>query len=343
MSSKALEWARTHEFESSAVVRTAILRFLAEQADDDGYVPDHEGDKGVAFIIHETCASKSTVIRSLKEFEQADLLHRERRAYADFGGRQTDLIVLHLWNVGTKTPWRTLKALKQLQKSNQARFGVEISEDEIENQPVDNSQNTQGVRMTLRGNSGANTQGVRVTPSRGLGVTLTQARCHSDINDTSALIGTRAQTSPKTSPVSQSVEEAKPVDNSATDRPTENSKKYPAPVSRITRGVNHHELRMNLKTSSGIDAEHISDDVLAHMIHIVFSRATQDVRSPQRFAFSCISKEFYELVSLAESVIEHKQPQQKPRIITCPIHHVEHPAERECPAHRADRLAGVFN
>ena len=203
MSSKALEWARTHEFENSAVVRTAILRFLAGQADDDGYIPDHEGDKGVAFIIHETCASKSTVIRALKEFEQADLLHRERRAYADFGGRQTDLIVLHLWDRGTKTPWRTMKALKQLQKSNQARFGIPIEEVEVENQPVNNSKNTQGVTLTLSGNSGANTQGVTPTPSERLGVNLTQARCHSDINDTPALIGTRAQTSLISQSVSQ--------------------------------------------------------------------------------------------------------------------------------------------
>ncbi|GAA1046729.1 hypothetical protein [Rothia amarae] len=132
------------------------------------------------------------------------------------------------------------------------------------------------------------------------------------------------------------------MDNSETDRPTENLKKSPAPVSRITRGVNHQDLRMNLKKSSGLDSGHINDDVLAQMIQIVFSRATQDIRSPQRFAFSCISKEFYELASLAESVIEHKQSQQKPRIVTCPVHHMEHSAERECPGHRADRLAGIL-
>lgn len=45
MSSKAIEWARTHGFENGAVIRTAILRFLAEQADDNGYIADHEGDK----------------------------------------------------------------------------------------------------------------------------------------------------------------------------------------------------------------------------------------------------------------------------------------------------------
>ncbi|WP_237233210.1 hypothetical protein [Rothia nasisuis] len=126
MSSKALEWARTHEFENGAVARTAILRFLAEQADDDGYIADHEGDKGVAFIMHETAAGKRTVIRTLKEFEEADLLHRERRPYKGFGGRPTDLIVLHLYNTGTKIPWRTLKTLKQIHKAGQAHYGAPI-------------------------------------------------------------------------------------------------------------------------------------------------------------------------------------------------------------------------
>lgn len=337
MSSKALEWARTHEFENGAVARTAILRFLAEQADDDGYIADHEGDKGVAFIMHETCASKSTVIRTLKEFEAADLLHRERRPYKAFGSRPTDLIVLHLYNVGTKTPWRTLKTLKQIHKAGQAHYGAPIETLDEAPQPVDNSGSALGVTLTPSPETPSQKLGVTLTPNVELGVTLTQARCHSDISEGAALIGTRARTIPMTIPVSQSIKENAPVENSRTDGLTEEAKNQkPAPV--ITRGVNHQELRGNLH-QAGHDTSTVTEEVLAQIIDIIFARSTQDVRSPQRFAFSCIAKEFRELVSLAESVLEHNKPAPVTQRLTCPIHHTEHLAGRECPGCRADRLA----
>lgn len=341
MSGKALEWARTHYFESSAVVRTAILRFLAEQADDDGYIADHAGDKGISFIMHETCASKSTVIRTLKEFEEADLLHRERRPYKAFGSRPTDLIVLHLYNIGTKTPWRTHKTLKQIHKAGQAHYGAPVETLDEVPQPVDNSGSALGVTLTPSPETPSQKLGVTLTPNVELGVTLTQARCHSDISEGAALIGTRARTIPMTIPVSQSVKENAPVENSRTDGLTEEAKNQkPAPV--ITRGVNHQELRGNLH-QAGHDTSAVTEEVLAQIIHIIFARSTQDVRSPQRFAFSCITKEFPELVSLAESVIEHKTLAQGPQRITCPTHHMEHTAGHECPGCRADRLAAQHN
>lgn len=337
MSSKAIEWARTHEFENGAVVRTAILRFLAEQADDDGYIADHEGDKGVAFIMHETAAGKRTVIRTLKEFEEADLLHRERRPYKRFGGRPTDLIVLHLYNVGTKTPWRTLKALKQIHKAGQAHFGVPLETLDESKNPVDNSATALGATLAPSYETTSQTLGVTLAPSgvwvperHDLGATLAQT-------DEAALIGTRARTIPMTIPVSQSVKENAAVENSRTDGLTEEAKNQ-MPAALITRGVNHQELRRNLN-QAGHNTDAVTDEVLAQIIHIIFARSTQDVRSPQRFALSCIAKEFRELVSLAESVLEHNKPAPVTQRLTCPIHHTEHLAGRECPGCRADRLA----
>ncbi|MFW0168750.1 hypothetical protein [Rothia sp. P4278] len=338
MSSKAIEWARTHEFENGAVPRTSVLRFLAEQADDDGYIADHEGDKGLAFIMHETCVSKSTVIRILKEFEEADLLHRERRPYKKFGGRSTDLIVLHLYNIGTKTPWRTLKALKQLHKAGQAHFGAPIVSMGEDGQPVDNSLSTVGVTLTPSYETPNQPVGVTLTPDDTQGVTLTQARYHSDIFEDSALKGTRARTIPLTIPISQSVKETAPVDNSRTDGQTE-AIKTDMPPAPITQGVNHQKLRQDLQ-QAGHELDPVSDEVLAQVIQIVFARSTQTVRSPQRFAFSCISKEFRELVSLAESVLQQLKPATAPQRITCPLHHTEHVQGNECPGCRADRLAG---
>lgn len=337
MSGKALEWARTHYFESSAVVRTAILRFLAEQADDDGYIADHAGDKGISFIMHETCASKSTVIRTLKEFEAANLLHRERRPYKNFGGRPTDLIVLHLSVMGNKQPWRTVKAIKQLHRDGRELFGASFDALDERTESVENSSSAPGATLTPSYETPSQKLGATLTPSDDISVTLTQAKCHSDISEPVALIGTRARIIPKTFPISQSVKESTVVDNSQTDGLNEETKNQMS-TPAITRGVNHQELRRSL-FQAGHDASSVTEKVMAQIIHIIFARSTQDVRSPQRFALSCISKEFHELVSLAESVIEHKTPATAPQRITCPVHHTEHLVGRECPGCRADRIA----
>lgn len=74
----------------------------------------------------------------------------------------------------------------------------------------------------------------------------------------------------------------------------------------ITRGVNHATLRRQLHQAQ-LETTGISEELLAQMIAIVFSRATQPVRSPQRFAYSCIAKEFYELLSLAQATFAETQ------------------------------------
>lgn len=99
--------------------------------------------------------------------------------------------------------------------------------------------------------------------------------------------------------------------------PTSQSPEAPA---RITRGVNHTKLRQELHQAQ-LNISSINDDILSQMIIIVLSRATQPVRSPQRFAYSCIAKEFYELVSLAQSTLK---PQETACLAFCEVHTREH-------------------
>ena len=91
MSSKAYEWSLTHELKSPAQYQ--LLHFLGITADDEGYFSDREGIKGIDFITYVTGQSKSTIMRSLREFEEANLLHRERRYAAEFGVHPTNTIV----------------------------------------------------------------------------------------------------------------------------------------------------------------------------------------------------------------------------------------------------------
>ena len=88
----------------------------------------------------------------------------------------------------------------------------------------------------------------------------------------------------------------------------------------ITHGVNHTKLRQDLHQAQ-LDTSTIDDDVLSQIITIVFSRATQPVRSPQRFAYSCIAKEFHELVSLAQTTLKHQEPAY---LAFCEVHTREH-------------------
>ncbi|MBF0807318.1 hypothetical protein E4U03_01625 [Rothia nasimurium] len=104
-----------------------------------------------------------------------------------------------------------------------------------------------------------------------------------------------------------------PTSNPAMATPAASEPADPAPQSPasaspawITRGVNHATLRQELHQAL-LETTGISEKLLAQMITIVFSRATQPVRSPQRFAYSCITKEFYELLSLAQATLAETQ------------------------------------
>ena len=103
MSSKAYEWSLTHELKSAAQYQ--LLHFLGITADDEGYFSDREGIKGIDFITYMTGQSKSTIMRNLCEFEEVNLLHRERRYSGEFGPHPTNTIVLHPENTGTKPPY----------------------------------------------------------------------------------------------------------------------------------------------------------------------------------------------------------------------------------------------
>lgn len=173
MSSKAYEWSLTHELKSPSQYQ--LLHFLGITADDEGYFSDREGIKGIDFITYVTGQSKSTIMRSLREFEEANLLHRERRYAAEFGAHPTNTIVLHLWNTGTKQPWFSSRDLYLMHKTSQARFGVtEESPSGTESVTVTPPVAPQGVTVTPPGKTPSEPQGVTLTPP------ATAPRSHSD-------------------------------------------------------------------------------------------------------------------------------------------------------------------
>lgn len=104
-------------------------------------------------------------MRSLREFEEANLLHRERRYAAEFGAHPTNTIVLHLWNTGPKQPWFSSRDLYLMHKTSQARFGVtEESPSGTESVRVAPPVAPQGVTVTLPGKTPSEPESVTLTP-----------------------------------------------------------------------------------------------------------------------------------------------------------------------------------
>ena len=350
MGSRPLEWARTHQFESSAVVRTAILRFLAEQADDDGYIADHAGDKGVAFIMHETCASKSTVIRTLKEFEAAGLIHREKRPYKDFGGKMTDLIVLNLSQPGTKTPWRTAKALKQIHRASRAAFGAPIEDLDSYEQPVDNPVSPIGVTLTpnpetpsqqvgvsLTPNSKipSQQQGVTLTPKPDLGVTLTQVRCHSDTLSESALKGNARATHAlkgnlltDNQSISQSVTSSTGAREKMTDGLTGANqilKNLPAqPIGAMPAEVAQLQLRTAINRSTPGLLDSVDGPTLDAIMRLLVSREERrgkQVQNPVGFCIRAIGNEpgGIEALTALATIERYTAQETQPAAVPAPL------------------------
>lgn len=341
MSSKIQKWAWEQQLKSGPKLTLMALA-------------DESNDQGMVFLGREKLAAKIAGIdyhaatpeeldnaarslrRTMKTLIDENYVMTGRRQRKWSRGRAIDVIFLNVRGVDGVSLY-----------DSRDDVPGELPNPFLFNEPVDNSTNVLGDNLS----------GKKVSPSQDLGDNLsgkTSERVFTGQNRTSyrtkphilpdktgseesaALIGTRARLTLNNPDNPQSVGPGStPVKNSAdgqTDRKSENSS------PRITRGVNHSKLRQDLYQAQ-LDTSAIEDDVLSQIITIVFSRATQPVRSPQRFAFSCISKEFHELVSLAESVIEQENPAPAPQRLTCPIHHADHLAGRECPGCRADRLA----
>ena len=142
MSFRMVNWAYEQDLPPSPKF---LLVTLADKADDDGTTA-----AGVDFLAYETGISTRTVIRHLKQLEAMDLLHKERREYKGFGGRKTNLTILHPWVAGTKPKWHDYKKLQRQAEKTKREFGV--------TDPVENFESVQGDNLALSSNSGADTQ-----------------------------------------------------------------------------------------------------------------------------------------------------------------------------------------
>lgn len=149
MSFRMVNWAYKQDLPPSPKF---LLVTLADKADDDGTTA-----AGVDFLAYETGISTRTVIRHLKQLEEMDLLHKERREYKGFGGRKTNLTILHPWKDGTKPKWHDYKKLQREAEKTKREFGV--------TSPVENFESAQGDNLALSSNSRADTQHDNLSPS----------------------------------------------------------------------------------------------------------------------------------------------------------------------------------
>ena len=149
MSFRMVNWAYEQDLPPSPKF---LLVTLADKADDDGTTA-----AGVDFLAYETGISTRTVIRHLKQLEEMDLLHKERREYKGFGGRKTNLTILHPWKDGTKPKWHDYKKLQREAEKTKREFGV--------TSPVENFESAQGDNLALSSNSRADTQYDNLSPS----------------------------------------------------------------------------------------------------------------------------------------------------------------------------------
>ena len=149
MSFRMVNWAYEQDLPPSPKF---LLVTLADKADDNGTTA-----AGVDFLAYETGISTRTVIRHLKQLEEMNLLHKERREYKGFGGRKTNLTILHPWVVGTKPKWHDYKKLQREAEKTKREFGV--------TEPVENFESAQGDNLALSSNSRADTQHDNLSPS----------------------------------------------------------------------------------------------------------------------------------------------------------------------------------
>ena len=149
MSFRMVNWAYEQDLPPSPKF---LLVTIADKADDDGTTA-----VGVDFLAYETGISTRTVIRHLKQLEELDLLHKERREYKGFGGRKTNLTILHPWKAGTKPKWHDYKKLQREAEKTKREFGV--------TEPVENFESAQGDNLALSSNSRADTQRDNLSPS----------------------------------------------------------------------------------------------------------------------------------------------------------------------------------
>jgi hypothetical protein len=141
-------WAYTHSLKAGLKL---LLVTIADKAHDDGTTP-----AGLEYLSYETDIPLPTLKRYMRQLREMDLLHTERREYKGFGGRLTNLIVLHPWVEGAKPSWYDYQKLRAEAAVTEQKFGTEA--------PVENSEPTQGINLIPSSNSGADAQSINLIP-----------------------------------------------------------------------------------------------------------------------------------------------------------------------------------
>ena len=324
MSFRMVNWAYEQDLPPSPKF---LLVTLADKADDDGTTA-----AGVDFLAYETGISTRTVIRHLKQLEEMDLLHKERREYKGFGGRKTNLTILHPWVVGTKPKWHDYKKLQREAEKTKREFGV--------TNPVENFESVQGDNLALSSNSGADTQHDNLSHSVHK-VTSVHTQGDKSCNFGEVALKERARGFNHQLINHQSVKSPGPVENSgptdgSAERKNSNPSQQvpsasvvcvPAPVQHnpqrqgqpapasvggttaavvarcdsgpMVQGVALRQLAVDL-VSDGVPAPAVNAVVqaqgLARMVEVAMSRS-QQVRSPQRYCRAVLAREWEQLVS----------------------------------------------
>lgn len=332
MSFRMVNWAYTHDLPPS---QKFLLVTLADKADDDGTT-----SAGVEFLAYETGISARTVIRHLKQLEEMDLLHKERREWKGFGGRKTNLTILHPWVEGSKPTWHDYKKLQQKTEKTKRAFGI--------TEPVENFEPAQDDNLALSSNSGANAQDDNLSPSVYKVTSVhTQGDKSCNFEGTHVNRNARAQINHQLinhQSVSQSGKSPEPVENSgSTDRwmKIENSKNPqtnpsrgatvlgsqrgvegsvgsvsgtagPSGVAgvvsagssgastRFHRGVDLERVKSTL-CHAGIPATSVDAATFVCMIDLVLVRATAPVQSPNGYVTAAMKNGWGELLSKAQS------------------------------------------
>lgn len=305
MSFKMTNWAYTHSLKAGLKL---LLVTIADKAHDDGTTP-----AGLEYLSYETDIPLPTLKRHMRQLREMNLLHTERREYKGFGGRLTNLIVLHPWVEGTKPSWYDYQKLRAQAAVTERKFGTE--------DPVENSDSTEGINLIPSSNSGADKQSINLIPSAHKVSNESAQGINSDNFEGGALkeraCGFNHQLINHQS-VSQSVKSPEPVENSEPiDGQTEikNLKILesvdPAQVdgsvaarqeylpSVCHRGVDISRVRSDL-VRAGIPAAQITDNQLIFMIDFVLSRATSVVHYPNNFVTTALKNDWHQLVSKAK-------------------------------------------
>ena len=229
MSFRMTNWAYTHSLKAGLKL---LLVTIADKAHDDGTTP-----AGLEYLSYETDIPLPTLKRYMRQLREMDLLHTERREYKGFGGRLTNLIVLHPWVEGTKPSWYDYQKLRAEAAVTEQKFGTEA--------PVENSEPTQGINLIPSSNSGADAQSINLIPcTHKVSNEPTQGINSDNFEGTHVNRNTRAQINHQLinhQSVSQSGKSPGPVENfGSTDRwmRIENSKNPQTNLSPGARGEN---------------------------------------------------------------------------------------------------------